>query len=248
MPKSKRNKIVSLTKTRSKGREGKEALVEAIRASLDAYPKCYVFRFRNMKNVALKKLREEMKTDSRFFLGSNKVMRVALGRDASSEQKAGLASLGERLSGFAGLLFTALEADAIEEMFGMHEDLDFARPGQKATETVVYPEGPVVGEGGLPLAHTLELTLRANGMPSKLNHGTVELIAEHTLCKEGEQLSPKQCALLRVFGIKMARFTLTLDSVWEDGELSVINEVADDDDDEEVDEAALLAEGFEMSY
>lgn len=248
MPKSKRNKIVSLTKTRSKGREGKEALVESIRACLDQYPKCYVFRFRNMKNVALKKLREEMKADCRFFLGSNKVMRVALGRDETSEQKEGISALGERLTGFAGLLFTTLGAEDIEEMFALHEDLDFARPGQKAVETVVYPEGPVVGQEGLPLPHTLEPTLRSNGMPTKLNHGVVTLIAQHTLCKEGEQLSPKQCALLRVFGIKMAKFTLTLDSVWEDGDLTIINEVGDEEEADEMDEAALIAEGFEISY
>mmetsp|Transcript_11230 Transcript_11230/g.23432 ORF Transcript_11230/g.23432 Transcript_11230/m.23432 type:complete len:247 (-) Transcript_11230:421-1161(-) len=246
MPKSKRNKVVSLTKTRSKGREGKEALISAIRGCLDEYPRCYVFRFRNMKNVALKKLREELKGDCRFFLGSNKVMRVALGRDEASEQRQGLAALGERLSGFAGLLFTARDTSEIEEMFALHEDLDFARPGQKAIDTVEYPEGPVVGAEGLPLAHTLEPTIRSNGMPSKLNHGVVELISPYTVCKDGQELGPKQCALLRIFGIKMARFTLTLDSVWEDGEVTVINEA--DDDEEELDEADLIAQGFEVEY
>eukprot|EP00959_Pyramimonas_sp_CCMP1952_P146851 3073908-Pyramimonas_sp.AAC.2 len=76
------------------------------------------------------------------------------------------------------------------------------------------------------------------------------------------ELNPKQCALLRIFGIKMARFTLTLDSVWEDGEsrgrdlglqraltcdqVTPIHQ--EDDDDEELDEADLIAQGFEVEY
>eukprot|EP00959_Pyramimonas_sp_CCMP1952_P094737 1981830-Pyramimonas_sp.AAC.1 len=71
-------------------------------------------------------------------------MRVALGRDEASEQRAGLAQLGERLTGHSGLLFTARDTADMEEMFALHEDLDFARPGQKVR---------------LRLCHTTMLTL-----------------------------------------------------------------------------------------
>jgi hypothetical protein len=41
-----------------------------------------------------------------FFLGSNKVMQVALGRDETTEFRPQLQALGVRLVGFAGLLCT----------------------------------------------------------------------------------------------------------------------------------------------
>mmetsp|Transcript_25038 Transcript_25038/g.34503 ORF Transcript_25038/g.34503 Transcript_25038/m.34503 type:complete len:245 (+) Transcript_25038:226-960(+) len=230
MPKSKRNKVVNLTKTKSKGRDGKTTLVESIRGCVEQYPRLYVFRFKNLRNSALKKLREEMTATSRFFLGSNKVMQVALGKEASTAFRQGLEGVSERLKGFAGLLFTSLGQEEVEEMFALHEELDFARPGQKAISTEELPEGPVVGPLGAGMAHTLEPKMRASGMPTKLNHGVVELIAPHTICKAGEELNPKQCALLRMFDIKMAKFTMVLDSCWEDGDLKVISEPDDDDD------------------
>jgi len=95
------------------------------------------------------------------------------------------------------------------QMFEQFEVLDYARTGSKATEDFELPEGPVPGPTG-PLVHTLEPLLRRYGMPTKLNKGVVELIADHVVCKQGETLSPGQAALLRVFDVKMAAFKMTL--------------------------------------
>ena len=41
------------------------------------------------------------------------------------------------------------------------------------------------------MEHTMEPTLRKNGMPTKLNRGVIELLADHVVCKEGEHVSPQ---------------------------------------------------------
>jgi hypothetical protein len=61
-----------------------------------------------------------------------------------------------------------------------HED--YARKGALCTGTVTLPAGPVVGPGGRPFAHTMEHTLGANGLPSKLSKAVIELRCEHTVC------------------------------------------------------------------
>lgn len=42
MPKSKRNKVVSLTKTKRKGKEAKGEMIENMHAAIDKFQNCFV--------------------------------------------------------------------------------------------------------------------------------------------------------------------------------------------------------------
>ena len=56
MPKSKRNKIVSLTKVKGKGKAGKEELVEKVQDSIDKFENAYVLEYNNMRSGPFKRL------------------------------------------------------------------------------------------------------------------------------------------------------------------------------------------------
>eukprot|EP00351_Strombidinopsis_sp_SopsisLIS2011_P002301 CAMPEP_0116881392 /NCGR_PEP_ID=MMETSP0463-20121206/13508_1 /TAXON_ID=181622 /ORGANISM="Strombidinopsis sp, Strain SopsisLIS2011" /LENGTH=74 /DNA_ID=CAMNT_0004533299 /DNA_START=20 /DNA_END=244 /DNA_ORIENTATION=- len=74
MPKSKRNKVVALTKVKKRGRDSKEAIVENVQNSLEEYPNAFVLSFDMMRAGPFKELAHSMKSDSKFFLGKNKVV------------------------------------------------------------------------------------------------------------------------------------------------------------------------------
>ena len=74
MPKSKRNKVVALTKVKKKGRSAKEELVTNVQQALDEHKNAYVVGFENIRAGPFKLMSHHMRADSRFFLGKNKVM------------------------------------------------------------------------------------------------------------------------------------------------------------------------------
>ncbi|KAL1338536.1 hypothetical protein HN51_033158 [Arachis hypogaea] len=209
MPKSKRNRQVTLSKTKKKGREHKEAIVNSIKEAAEKYSSVYVFSFENMRNQKFKEFREQLKSSSRFFLGSNKVMQVSLGRSPSDEVRSGLHKVSKLLRGDSGMFFTNLSKEEVEKLFNQFEEYDFARTGSIATEKVDLKEGPLE-----QFTHEMEPFLRKQGMPVRLNKGVVELVSDFVVCEEGKPLSPEAARILRLLGIKMASFRLHLICRW----------------------------------
>ncbi|GAB4857048.1 hypothetical protein Ancab_014959 [Ancistrocladus abbreviatus] len=225
MPKSKRNREVTLTKTKKKGREHKEVIVNAIKDALDRYTFVYVFSFENMRNLKFKEFREQLKSTSRFFLGSNKVMQIALGRSNADEIKPGIHKVSKLLRGNSGLFLTNMAKDEVQRLFNEYEDYDFARTGSIAAETVELKEGPLE-----QFTHEMEPFLRKQGMPVRLNKGVVELVSDFAVCEEGKHLSPESARILRLLGIKMATFKLNLVCRWNLDEFELYKELLDASD------------------
>ena len=99
MPRSQRNQNVSLTKTNKKGRELKQGIVAEVRKCVDEYPTLYVFSFVNLRSKLLKEVRMDFRKDSRFFMGKNKVMMLALGKSEQDEYQDNLRQVSKRLKG-----------------------------------------------------------------------------------------------------------------------------------------------------
>lgn len=219
MPKSKRNKVVTLSKTARKGRERKEEIARSVRAAFDSYESLFVFEFENMRNLKFKELRDELKNSTRFFLGSNKVLQIAIGKDEATEVRDGVHQVAELLEGHRGLVFTNLPRDDFVRRMDEFEEHDFARTGSIATETVELNEGP------LPqFTHDMEPFLRKQGMPVRLNKGVVELMTDFTVCTEGEQVSPEAAKILRLLEVRMAAFRIHLVARWCGGKVEVLKE------------------------
>ena len=111
MPKSKRDRKVTLTKTSKKGGlEFKQGLIDRIRQCVDANSNLFVFSVDNMRNNHLKAVREAWKNDKRkatFFMCKNRVMALALGREEAEEYNENLHKVARLLRGpNRGLMFT----------------------------------------------------------------------------------------------------------------------------------------------
>ncbi|KFM77461.1 mRNA turnover protein 4-like protein, partial [Stegodyphus mimosarum] len=208
MPRSKRNKQVELAKTKKRGLEGKKHLYQEVRSCADNYAHIFVFTVTDMRNSKMKNVREQWK-DSRFFIGKNKVMALALGRTLEDEYKPNLHKIGQRLKGERGLLFSNRSSEEVLSWFRSYSEGDFARSGNNATETVVLCEGALS-----EFPHSLEPYLRQLGLPTTLKKGIVHLVKDHEVCKVGDTLTPETARILKLLGYEMAEFHLKIECVW----------------------------------
>ncbi|KAF7727725.1 mRNA turnover and ribosome assembly protein [Apophysomyces ossiformis] len=216
-----RMRVVPLTKTDKKGREGKEKLMEEIHECIDNYPYIWVFSVKDMRNTFLKEVRNEFKATSRFFMGKNRVMAKAFGNTPEEEYKLGLSKIAEKLNHEVGLLFTSKSPEEVQEYFKEYKQPDYARSGVVATQTVIIPEGPVM-RGVDPMPHNMEALIRSLGMPTSLKNGIVTLSSPYTICKEGDTLSTNQAHLLKLFYYQLSEFSVELICCYHNGEVTEV--------------------------
>lgn len=208
MPRSKRDKKISLTQTKKKGLVLKQKVLEEVRTCADKYARIFTFSTQNMRNNKLKDVRQEWK-QSRFYFGKNKVMALALGTSKANEYRDGLFSVSKLLQGQRGLLFTDKSKQEVLQWFSSYSDVDYARSGNVATQTVVIEQGPLKA-----FSHSMEPQLRQLGLPTALKRGVVTLLRDFTVCEKGRALTPEQARILKLFGHQMANFHIDIDSMW----------------------------------
>ncbi|WVN85338.1 uncharacterized protein L203_100483 [Cryptococcus depauperatus CBS 7841] len=220
MPKSKRSKITTLSKTPTRStKASKQALVDEIRENVDKYEHCWMFSVGDMRNEGLKELRVQWRGTGRFFFGKGKVMAKALGETSETEYQEGLYQIGRRLKGQVGLFFTSHPIDETVEWFQSWHKPEYARMGARATMDVILPAGPILTPYSDPpsgdhFPHSMEPQLRALGLTTTLVRGVPSLNNSHVLCKKGNKLSSEQCRILKLLAIQMADFRICLGSRW----------------------------------
>ncbi|KAF8755062.1 Ribosome assembly factor mrt4 [Rhizoctonia solani] len=189
MPRSKRSKVVSLTKTEKKTKAHKEELISQIRENAQKWKYAWVFSVGDMRNAALKDIRTQWKGHRVY---------------PEEEVRPGLHVVTKYIHSGAGIFFTDWDPKETLEWFKDYKKPDFARAGNVATREVVLPEGPVCDQTPspdppTPLAHALEPRLTTTWPLDPIN---------------GQQLTAEQAALLRLLGIQMTEFRIKCICWW----------------------------------
>jgi len=213
MPKSKRTKLISLTKTKSKGRERKSAMMTALQESVDTYDRVFLLSFENMRTRHFKNLRTQL-SDSRFFLGNNRVMAIALGRTPEEAYAENLHKFSALLTGQTGVMFSNRTVDEVRRFFRDNAVKEYCRAGSEASDTVELKAGPLE-----TFSHTMHEPFRKLGLPVVLKRGVVVLESDFTICNAGNKVTPEQARLLQHFGHKLAVFSVGVQAAWHDGKL-----------------------------
>lgn len=215
MPKSKRARVVSLTKTQSQGRAGKAANIERIQGLCDEFSTIFLYSCANMRTNLLKRLRNEMKDNSQFYMGKNTLARLAFGKTKETAYLPDLEKLSRNIRGDVGILFTNKPADEVEKYFSEYSELDFARAGNVAAETITRNKGPCS-----QFPSSMYEPLRKLQLPVVLKKGIIEFEEDYAICVKGDVLSPEQAQALKIFEHKIATFKVKLLFRYREGRLT----------------------------
>jgi mRNA turnover protein 4 len=156
-----------------------------------------------MRAGPFKQIQKDMREHSKFFLGKNKVMGVAMGKIPEDEHADNSHLLTKYLHGQVCLMFTNLKKKQIEASFKEAEVEDFATAGLPASYTVHLEKGVKSLDG---FGHSMEPHLRTLGLPTKLNFQKIELLSDVYVCREGQILNVEQTKILKLLGHKMGTF------------------------------------------
>lgn len=219
MPISKKDRVIHTSKVRKHDKSEKAEQIESIRDIINEMRYGYVVSVTNERNNIMKDIRDELKPGKMFY-SKNKLVQVSLGLAPESECADGIHKLTPHLTGPTGLIVTNHSPSELEAMLNTHDDPEFARAGGVATGTVELAEG---FDALASFPHSMETQLRKLGLPTLLHDGKIRLLANHTICQEGSVLTADQAQVLKLLGIKMAKFHISIKAVW-DKETSQVSE------------------------
>lgn len=206
MPKSKRNKVVPLSKVTKKGFTDKKIkLIKRIHKYLKDYKYCYVFKYKNMTTMPMNELKNYF-SDSIFLIGKNKVMQVALGKNSEEEIKENSTKLEKYLKGNCGLFFSNEEPDKIINYFKEYNCPYFGNVGTISNQTVILKRGFEEKLNDFP--SSMESQFRQIGLNVKLDNGKFYLLDEFIVCEEGKPLNANQSRMIKHLGIYMDEFKI----------------------------------------
>jgi mRNA turnover protein 4 len=216
MPKSKRSKVVSLTKVVKKStREKKESLVESVQQAIEDYSDIYVFDYSQCRSKHLKEARLEFRDDGKFYLTKNKIMSVGL--NALKDEKKGIDKVSNDLQGQRGMLFTNKPKKEVLKFFQTFRMKECPKQGFVCTQKVELEEGPLDW-----FPHTMEQRLSKLGVPVELKNGVIFVRQKYVVCDVGQKLTPEQAKILKHFNYQIAEFHLTPISHWTNGKYEIL--------------------------
>lgn len=229
MPKSKRNKVISLTKVKKRTRERKDKHITNIQSCGLKYKRTYVLSIENDRNNFLKEVRRHFREDE-LMCGKNKQMQFALREIAASHKKhrEGITELSDLLEGQCCLMFSNKEYIDIKTFLNTYHPADYARCGAIATETISLPRG---FDALAHLPHSIETHVRSLGLPTKLHDGRLQLLADYTVVQKDKEISADQAQVLKLLDIKQAKFRMAVKGYYEKetGKFEDCQEYEDDD-------------------
>lgn len=190
---------------------------------LDEYPRCFIVGADNVGSKQMQQIRIALRGTGVVLMGKNTMMRKAI--RGHTENSPGLEKLLPHIKGNVGLVFTKSELTDIRSIILENKVAAPAKAGALA------PLDVTVTARNTGLGPEKTSFFQALTIPTKIAKGTIEILSDVKLIKEGDRVGASEATLLNMLGISPFSYGLIIEQVYDSGTVfspSVLD-ITDDD-------------------
>jgi large subunit ribosomal protein LP0 len=190
---------------------------------LDDNPKCFIVHADNVGSKQFQQIRMSLRGHATVLMGKNTMMRKAI--RGHLENNPALEKLLPHIKGNIGLVFTKKDLTEIRDMLLENKVAAPAKAGAIAPKNVILP----AQNTGLGPEKTS--FFQALAIPTKIAKGTIEILSDVNLIKEGDKVGASEATLLNMLKISPFTYGLSIQQVYDSGTVfnPAILDITDDD-------------------
>ncbi|KAE8748777.1 hypothetical protein FOCC_FOCC004580 [Frankliniella occidentalis] len=176
---------------------------------LDDYPKCFIVGADNVGSKQMQQIRMSLRGTAVVLMGKNTMMRKAI--RGHLERNPALEKLLAHIKGNVGFVFTRGDLVDVRDKLLENKVKAPARAGAIAPCPVIIP----AQNTGLGPEKTS--FFQALSIPTKISKGTIEIINDVHILKEGDKVGPSEATLLNMLNISPFNYGLIVEMVYDSG-------------------------------
>jgi len=190
---------------------------------LDEYPKCFIVGADNVGSKQFQSIRINLRGDAVVLMGKNTMMRKAI--RGHLENNPALEKLLPHIRGNVGLVFTK---EDLSDVRGKILDNKVAAPAKAGA---LAPKNVVLPAQNTGLGPEKTSFFQALAIPTKITKGTIEILSDVNLIKEGDKVGASEATLLNMLNISPFTYGLMILQVYDSGTVfsPEILDITDDD-------------------
>jgi len=176
---------------------------------LEEYPKCFIVGADNVGSKQMQQIRMSLRGQAIVLMGKNTMMRKAIKGHIDRNQA--LERLLPHIKGNVGFVFTRGDLPDVRDKLLENKVRAPARAGAVAPCPVIIP----AQNTGLGPEKTS--FFQALSIPTKISKGTIEIINDVHILKEGDRVGPSDATLLNMLNISPFSYGLVVEMVYDSG-------------------------------
>ena len=189
----------------------------------DEFPKCFIVNADNVGSKQMQQIRQALRGKATVLMGKNTMMRKAI--RGHLDNNPALEKLLPCIKNNVGFVFTKEDLVEVRELLLENKVQAPARAGALAPLDVKIPAQATT------LGPEKTSFFQALSIPTKITKGTIEILNEVNLIKEGEKVGQSESTLLNMLNISPFTYGLVVENVYDSGTIfsPAVLDITDDD-------------------